>query len=117
MASCGNADKKQNVFGDFIAAAEFLIHEGYTTPQNLAIRVGPMAAPGGRGDDPTPRLVRGGVCPAVGVMDMLRYQTSPAAGSGPRSTVRRRIRPRWGIFWLIRLCTTSNREPAIRRRW
>src|SRR3989449_9022598 len=33
----GMHDKKQNVFDDFIAAAEYLIKEGYTAPARLAI--------------------------------------------------------------------------------
>jgi prolyl oligopeptidase len=33
----GMLDKKQNVFDDFIAAAEWLIENGYTTPERLAI--------------------------------------------------------------------------------
>src|SRR5690625_7680707 len=33
----GTKERKQNVFDDFIAAAEFLIEEGYTSPQRLAI--------------------------------------------------------------------------------
>ncbi len=34
----GNLENKQNVFDDFIAAAEFLIDQGYTNPEKLAIR-------------------------------------------------------------------------------
>ena len=34
----GNLENKQNVFDDFIAAAEYLIGEGYTNPDKLAIR-------------------------------------------------------------------------------
>ena len=70
----GMRDKKQNVFDDFIAAAEFLIHEGYTTPQRLAIQGG---SNGGLlvGAVMTQRPDLFGVAlPAVGVMDMLRYQ-------------------------------------------
>lgn len=36
----GMMGKKQNVFDDFIAAAEYLITNGYTTPNKLAIRGG-----------------------------------------------------------------------------
>ncbi|HEY7027120.1 MAG TPA: prolyl oligopeptidase family serine peptidase [Gemmatimonadales bacterium] len=70
----GMREKKQNVFDDFIAAAEFLIHEGYTTPQNLAIQGG---SNGGLlvGAAMTQRPELFGVAlPAVGVMDMMRYQ-------------------------------------------
>src|SRR6185369_4241356 len=36
----GRLDKKQNVFDDFIGAAEYLIKEGYTKREHLAIRGG-----------------------------------------------------------------------------
>lgn len=64
---------KQNVFDDFIAAADYLINEGYTQPRKLAVAGG---SNGGLlvGAVMTQRPDRFGVAfPAVGVMDMLRY--------------------------------------------
>lgn len=65
--------QKQNVFDDFIAAGEFLISEGYTSNERLAIAGG---SNGGLlvGATMTQRPGLAAVAfPAVGVMDMLRY--------------------------------------------
>jgi prolyl oligopeptidase len=74
----GTKTRKQNVFDDFIAAAEWLIAKRYTKPARLAIHgrsnggllVGAVMAQ-------RPELF-GAALPGVGVMDMLRYHTASA---------------------------------------
>ncbi len=77
----GTKMNKQNVFDDFIAAGEYLIAEGYTSSDYLAIAGG---SNGGLLVGATmtqrPDLARVAF-PAVGVMDMLRYHTF-TAGAG-----------------------------------
>jgi prolyl oligopeptidase len=70
----GTKERKQNVFDDFIAAAEWLGANHYTSAAHLAIRGG---SNGGLlvGACLTQRPELFGCClPAVGVLDMLRYQ-------------------------------------------
>ncbi|MEH6764360.1 MAG: prolyl oligopeptidase family serine peptidase [Aequorivita antarctica] len=77
----GTQMKKQNVFDDFIAAAEYLIKNNYTSSDYLAIRGG---SNGGLLVGATmtqrPDLMKVAL-PAVGVLDMLRYHTF-TAGAG-----------------------------------
>jgi prolyl oligopeptidase len=69
----GTKARKQNVFDDFIAAAEYLVRENWTAPAQLAISgrsnggllVGAVV-------NQRPELFAAAL-PAVGVMDMLRY--------------------------------------------
>ncbi|HEY5809094.1 MAG TPA: prolyl oligopeptidase family serine peptidase [Povalibacter sp.] len=76
--SAGTRSQKQNVFDDFIAAAEWLVAEKYTSTPKLAIRgrsnggllVGAVLTQ-------RPDLF-GAALPAVGVLDMLRYHTASA---------------------------------------
>ena len=77
----GTKMHKQNVFDDFIAAAEYLIKNNYTSSDYLAIRGG---SNGGLLVGATmtqrPDLMKVAL-PAVGVLDMLRYHTF-TAGAG-----------------------------------
>lgn len=69
----GMLSKKQNVFDDFIAAAEYLIANGYTKPERLAIRGGSNGGLlVGAAMTQRPDLFRAVIC-AVPLLDMVRY--------------------------------------------
>ena len=77
----GTQMKKQNVFDDFIAAAEYLIENGYTSSEKLAIKGGSNGGLlVGAVMTQRPDLMKVAL-PAVGVLDMLRYHTF-TAGAG-----------------------------------
>jgi prolyl oligopeptidase len=89
----GKKQLKQNVFDDFIAAAQWLIDQKYTTREKLAVMGG---SNGGLlvGAVETQRPELFGAClPAVGVMDMLRYDQFTA-----------------GHFWRDEYGSSSNAE-------
>ena len=71
--------QKQNVFDDFIGAAEYLIREGWTTPEHLAISGGSNGGLlVGAAATQRPELFKAVIC-AVPLLDMIRYHLS---GSG-----------------------------------
>ena len=111
-------ERKQNVFDDFIAAAELLVAEGYTAPERLAIEGGSNGGLlVGAAMTQRPELFGAVVC-RVPVADMLRYHLFtvgrfwiPEYGSAERSGAVRRT------CCATRRTTTSRDGSAIRRRW
>ncbi|EIU6777793.1 S9 family peptidase [Vibrio parahaemolyticus] len=73
--NAGTQQQKQNVFDDFISAAEYLIENDYTSSERLAIRGGSNGGLlVGACMTQRPELFKVAL-PAVGVLDMLRYHT------------------------------------------
>ena len=69
----GMLEKKQNVFDDFIAVADYLVEERYTSPDRLGMMGGSNGGLlVGAVMEQRPDLFAAAL-PAVGVMDMLRY--------------------------------------------
>ncbi len=89
----GTKLNKQNVFDDFIAAAEYLVRERYTKPERLAVLGGSNGGLlVGAVVNQRPDLF-GAAIPAVGVMDMLRFDQFTA-----------------GRFWVDDYGSSSNPE-------
>ena len=78
--AAGTRTHKQNVFDDFIAAAEWLVANGYTRPDRLAVQGGSNGGLlVGAAMTQRPDLF-GAALPAVGVMDMLRFHLFTSGG-------------------------------------
>ncbi len=69
----GTKQKKLNVFNDFISAGEYMVNQGWTTPENLVIEGGSNGGLlVGATVNMRPDLFKVAI-PRVGVMDMMRY--------------------------------------------
>ncbi len=107
----GMKEKKQNVFDDFIAAAEYLINKKWTDSAHLGVNGG---SNGGLliGAVMTQRPDLFGVCfPEVGVLDMLRYQKF-TAGFGWVPEYGNADRSKEEFDYLMRYSPVHNVKPA-----
>ena len=108
--------RKQNVFDDFIAAAELLVKEKYTNPARLAIRGGSNGGLlVGAALTQRPELFRA-VVAQVAMLDMLRFEIDPngvfnvtefGIGQGSRAVPR--------VVRLLALSATSATARSTRR--
>jgi prolyl oligopeptidase len=73
----GNLTKKQNVFDDFAAAAEYLVKEKYTRPEKLAIQGGSNGGLLMGAMITQHRNLMRAVVSSVGIYDMLRVELAP----------------------------------------
>jgi prolyl oligopeptidase len=90
-------EKKQNVFDDWFAAAEYLIANKYTSPEHFAITGrsnGGLLM--GASITQRPELFSAVWC-GYPLLDMLRYQKFLVGSTGPRSTARRTTRSSFPI--------------------
>ncbi|HZO18191.1 MAG TPA: prolyl oligopeptidase family serine peptidase, partial [Gemmatimonadaceae bacterium] len=123
----GMLEKKQNVFDDFIAVAEALVRERYTSPQHLAIMGGSNGGLlVGAAMAQRPELFAVAL-PAVGVLDMLRYDKFTGGalwvseyGSPADSAAFRYLRAysplhnvRAGVCYPATLITTSDHDDRV----
>ena len=123
----GQFERKQNVFDDFLAAAEYLIREKYTSPARLAINGGSNGGLlVGAAMTERPELFAAAV-PQVGVMDMLRYDkftggaawaTEYGASSDPKAyPYLRAYSPlhniRRGVCYPAALITTADHDDRV----